>query len=852
MPRAASAVLAALTEVAEGPARERAAAVDRDRTFPRQTLDALADAGALGLLVPPAAGGAGGALTALAEACEALGAACASTGMVFLMHSVTAATVAAGGGDAGRRGPRRHGRRPTCSGRWPSASAAPAPTSTRPELRAERDNGGGARQRAQELRDLRRAGGRHAASSSRATRATASTATAVDARRGRRRASTARGTGLGMAGNSSVAHGARRRRGRRRGAHRRGGRGRRPRLRRRRAVLPGRARRGQRRHRRRRRRAAAAEHAAGRRYPDGTALAEIQTIQHALADMDLAVARARGCSCARPRALGDAGDAAALVAIMEAKVAATEAGPRGHPAGARGLRRAGRTRRRCRSSVTCATRAPARSWRRPTPCCAPGSARRSPACRCREPRMGELHRRARSPTTRGRDDLGAASATYFADAGLPTDYVLYSNYERLVDARARRARSTSAGTRTPRTSRSTTASAARRGSSACATSTRTSRRCWSMRRGEAFERARRARRAAARARQPRLRSRRDPAAALPRASRDSTPSASASWCASTPTSASTATPATPSCGCVRAVARRRGRRGRAGRRDVVARSAPRACRGRELEVVWRSPTYYHCNFTALDRLRRERREQWSAALLAMDYDDPSLRPAMELEGVRRWLPGDTEGYAVADGGDAASRGSCGDRRAGSTPSELELGGGLEVLVAAALEGVPRPARASRSPTPSRAVALELPGWARISGHEVAGERAERRRRAMLLVRCAAAPARACSPGRCRARRARRRCAPAASCTPATRRARRAAARARRPGRRLRRRSARSPRRARPATRWPLSDRDRLWADDVAELVEQASAHAVGRVAATSRGRPRAACPTTSSAPSPRS
>ncbi|MGZ4372763.1 MAG: acyl-CoA dehydrogenase family protein, partial [Gaiellaceae bacterium] len=42
-------------------------------------------------------GGSGGALVALAEACEIVGAACASSGMVFLMHSVTAATIAAGG-----------------------------------------------------------------------------------------------------------------------------------------------------------------------------------------------------------------------------------------------------------------------------------------------------------------------------------------------------------------------------------------------------------------------------------------------------------------------------------------------------------------------------------------------------------------------------------------------------------------------------------------------------------------------------------------------------------------------------------------------------------------------------------
>ncbi len=65
----------------------------------------------------------------------------------------------------------------------------------------------------------------------------------------------------------------------------------------------------------------------------------------------------------------------------------------------------------------------------------------------------------------------------------------------------------------------------------------------------------------------------------------------------------------------------------------------------DLEVAWRSPAYYHCNFTVLDSLDREISERWSQALLAMDYDDPSLRPAMELEGVRRWYPGDREGYA---------------------------------------------------------------------------------------------------------------------------------------------------------------------------------------------------------------
>jgi phosphonate transport system substrate-binding protein len=62
-----------------------------------------------------------------------------------------------------------------------------------------------------------------------------------------------------------------------------------------------------------------------------------------------------------------------------------------------------------------------------------------------------------------------------------------------------------------------------------------------------------------------------------------------------------------------------------------------------LQVYWRSPTYYHCNFTALPAFERGR--PWGDVLLTMSYDDPSVRVAMDLEGVKRWLPGDKSGYS---------------------------------------------------------------------------------------------------------------------------------------------------------------------------------------------------------------
>jgi alkylation response protein AidB-like acyl-CoA dehydrogenase len=100
--------------VAEREIAPAAAAVDREREFPAAGCAALGDCGALGLLVPEAAGGAGGGPASLAEACETVGAACASTGMVFLMHSVTAATMAAGGGEAAAA---------VVRGRWRCAAA---------------------------------------------------------------------------------------------------------------------------------------------------------------------------------------------------------------------------------------------------------------------------------------------------------------------------------------------------------------------------------------------------------------------------------------------------------------------------------------------------------------------------------------------------------------------------------------------------------------------------------------------------------------------------------------------------------------------------------------------------------
>ncbi|MCP3818649.1 PhnD/SsuA/transferrin family substrate-binding protein [Streptomyces sp. A3M-1-3] len=64
-----------------------------------------------------------------------------------------------------------------------------------------------------------------------------------------------------------------------------------------------------------------------------------------------------------------------------------------------------------------------------------------------------------------------------------------------------------------------------------------------------------------------------------------------------------------------------------------------------LESFWTSPTYCHCNFSTLDTLDPDRASAWTAHLLAMDWDDPEHRRILELEGLKRWVRPELDGYA---------------------------------------------------------------------------------------------------------------------------------------------------------------------------------------------------------------
>jgi isovaleryl-CoA dehydrogenase len=320
--RDADAVVAEVRDLARTQIAPAAADVDREARFPADHLLALAEAGALGLLVPADGGGSAGGLSDLAHACESVGAACASTGMVFLMHCVAAATVAGGGG------PR--------SDRLLTEMASGQAVGTL----AFSERGTGAHFYAPELRAERHHG--HVHISGRKAFVTSgghadvmlvllqSDGEGLDCYAVPKDAPgvsfEGRWEGLGMRGNSSIAvlfedvavdgdavigtPGA--------GAELVFG-----------VVAPtfltglaavnvGIAQAAL---------SVAIDHAKSRTYPDGTTLVEVPTIQHALANMDVDVRAARAL-LHEAAGLADAGDEGALVPLMEAKVLCTDVAAR--------------------------------------------------------------------------------------------------------------------------------------------------------------------------------------------------------------------------------------------------------------------------------------------------------------------------------------------------------------------------------------------------------------------------------------------------------------------------------------------------------------------------------------------
>lgn len=64
-----------------------------------------------------------------------------------------------------------------------------------------------------------------------------------------------------------------------------------------------------------------------------------------------------------------------------------------------------------------------------------------------------------------------------------------------------------------------------------------------------------------------------------------------------------------------------------------------------VKVIAETPKFDHCTFTVLDETPVDR---FSELLLGMSYDDPNVRGLMDLEGLREWRRGRTEGLALLE------------------------------------------------------------------------------------------------------------------------------------------------------------------------------------------------------------
>lgn len=65
-------------------------------------------------------------------------------------------------------------------------------------------------------------------------------------------------------------------------------------------------------------------------------------------------------------------------------------------------------------------------------------------------------------------------------------------------------------------------------------------------------------------------------------------------------------------------------------------------------VLTQTGAFDHCNFTVLDDAPGGRIERFKELLLSMRYDDPDVRPLLDLEGLKEWRDGRTSGYALLE------------------------------------------------------------------------------------------------------------------------------------------------------------------------------------------------------------
>lgn len=67
-----------------------------------------------------------------------------------------------------------------------------------------------------------------------------------------------------------------------------------------------------------------------------------------------------------------------------------------------------------------------------------------------------------------------------------------------------------------------------------------------------------------------------------------------------------------------------------------------------VRTLARTERYDHCTMTVLDDIPDPVVDRFVELLLSMSFDDPAVRPLLELEGLKQWRPGRTSGYDLLE------------------------------------------------------------------------------------------------------------------------------------------------------------------------------------------------------------
>jgi ABC-type phosphate/phosphonate transport system substrate-binding protein len=66
------------------------------------------------------------------------------------------------------------------------------------------------------------------------------------------------------------------------------------------------------------------------------------------------------------------------------------------------------------------------------------------------------------------------------------------------------------------------------------------------------------------------------------------------------------------------------------------------------KVLAQTSPYDHCNMTVTSAGPGDEIAHFGKLLLDMAYDDPVVRPLLDLEGLKQWVDGRTVGYALLE------------------------------------------------------------------------------------------------------------------------------------------------------------------------------------------------------------